>query len=212
MPRRSFDTVVVALLLLVAELPTSAYAQIGAAAERAAARAAVTSAEREAAERASKTGAGEASRRAATDTADRVVTRWSSSLCKSRAACPLPEGTANSFVGGSYDEVVLGKDTVLYRAFHERTFKLGNPAERFTYWSRTATKGTHAAIDSAIPVSKNGNLADRVVAIRVPRGTRVFEGSARGIEQGPVGGGSQVVLEGVKPEWEMLPDAARRAP
>lgn len=195
----------IAVLSTFGLLPGAAAAQIGAAAERAAARAAVTAAERQAAERAAKDAAGATSRRAVNQAADHVVKRWSSSFCKPAAPCPLPAKTANSFKGGSYDEVVLGGDTVLYRVFHEPAHRFGLPGERFSYWSRSNARGTQAAVDSAIDVSKYGNTAERLVAVRVPRGTRVYEGKTQSIERGPIGGGNQVVVDSVRPDWEVKP-------
>jgi len=101
-----------------------------------------------------KTAAEAVSRRAVVNASDRVIKRWASSLCKPAAPCPLPAKTANTFVGGSYDEVILGKDTILYRAFHEPKFKFGEPGERLSYWSRSKANNVQATIDSAIPVSK----------------------------------------------------------
>lgn len=196
--------------------PTAAFAQIGAAAERAAGRAAMTAAERQAANSAAKEAAGAVSRRSATASADRVVTRWSASLCKPASPCPLPEKVAVTFNGGSYNELILGKDTVLYRVFHAPKFKFGDSTKSLSYWSRSDARGTQAAIDSAIDVSSRGNTAERLAAIRVPKGTRVFEGETRAAggrygspERGPVGGGNQVVVEDVKPTWEITLEEAR---
>ena len=186
-------------------LSSGASAQIGAATERAAARAAVTAAERQAAERAAKEAATATSRRAATQAADRVIKRWSSSLCKSAAPCPLPSKTADTFKGGSYDEVILGSDTVLYRAFHDPKHRFGVAGERFSYWSRSDSRGVQATVDSAIDVSRYGNTAERLVAVRVPKGTRVYEGLTQSIHKGPAGGGNQVVLDDVRLAWEVKP-------
>jgi hypothetical protein len=60
-------------------------------------------------------------------------------------------------------------------------------------------------IDSAIPTSRNGNVAARQVSIIVPRGTTIYEGVARPLTRGPVGGGNQVILDGVRPEWVVRP-------
>lgn len=193
------------LLSALLVMPVAATAQIGAAAERAAARAAVTAAERQAAERAAKAAATATSRRAATQAADRVIKRWSSSLCKSAAPCPLPAKMADTFKGGSYDEVILGSDTVLYRAFHDPKHRFGMAGERFSYWSRSDSRGVQAAVDNAIDVSRYGNTAERLVAVRVPRGTRVYEGQTQSIQRGPIGGGNQVVLDDVRPAWEVKP-------
>lgn len=193
----------IAVLSAIVLLPGAVSAQIGAAAERAAARAALAPAERQAAERAAKEAAGVSSRRAMNEAVDRVVKRWSSSLCKPAASCPLPAKVANTFKGGSYNEVMLGKDTILYRVFHDPTHKLGMPGERFSYWSRSDARGTQAVVDRAIDVSGYGNTAERLVAVRVPRGTRVYEGVTQSIERGPIGGGNQIVVDGVRADWEV---------
>ena len=44
--------------------------------------------------------------------------------------------TQNTFKGGSYDEVVLGQDTVLYRVFHDPAHKFGGPAGAGACWVR----------------------------------------------------------------------------
>jgi len=175
------------------------------AAQRAAQRAAIQSAERSAAKQASETAAKAASRRALNQTGDRIVQRWASSMCKPSNPCPLPAKAANTFVGGAYDEVILTNDTVLYRVFHEPKYKFGAPGEA-SYWSRSDARGIQAAIDRSIPVSKNGNTAEKLVAIRVPKGTRIFEGKAQAFERGPAGGGSQVVIDDVQPGWEIKND------
>jgi hypothetical protein len=123
--------------------------------------------------------------------------------------CPLPEKVAGTYVGGAYDEVILGSETTLYRVFHDPARRFGAPGEVHSYWSRSDSRGVQAAVDRGIDVSRFGNTADNVVAIRVPAGTRVFEGRARGTEHGTPGGGSQVVVERVKPEWEVAAKAPR---
>ena len=45
-----------------------------------------------------------------------------------------------------------------------------------------------------------GNSAEKVVKIRVPSGTRVFEGISAP-QGGLLGGGSQVYLQDVNPAW-----------
>jgi len=197
-----YKSLVNSAFAVVTLLPLIASAWVEAVAERAAQRAAIQAVERSAAKQASKTAAQTASRRALTQTGDRIVNRWASSLCKPSNPCPLPAKTANTFVGGAYDEVILSNDTVLYRVYHEPKFKFGATGEA-SYWSRSDASGTQAVIDRAIPVSKNGNTADRLVAINVPKGTRIFEGKAQALERGPIGGGGQVVIDDVKPEWEI---------
>ena len=67
------------------------------------------------------------------------------------------------------------------------------------------SSATSAQIFSAIDVSGFGNTAERLVAVRMPRGTRVYDGKAQGMERGPIGGGSQVVVDGVRIDWEVKP-------
>ena len=179
------------------------YAQIGPAVERAAARAALKAAETQAAKRATAGVVTSTSRGSINQATDRVVRKWSSSLCKPAAPCPLDEKTANTFRGGSYKEVILGRDTTLYRAYHNLDRKFGDPSGRISYWSRSDAKGTKAVVDSGIEVSRYGNTADRLVAIKVPKGTRVFEGNTHSIHKGPIGGGNQVILNKTRPEWEI---------
>jgi hypothetical protein len=202
------------VLLCQITLPRASFAQIGAAAERAAARSAVVAAERQAAERAAKGAAAASAQRAAKSSADRVVRRWTTSLCKPSTPCPLPEKIGRhdvgaSYVGGSYDEVILGQETVLYRAYHDPKLKFGEPGQRFSFWTRSNEKGTQAVVDSAIPVTNSGNTAERVVAVRLPKGARVYEGQAAAIERGPAGGGNQIIVENVKPEWEFRLESSR---
>ncbi len=185
--------------ILVALGSPAAQAQVASAAERAAARAAAQAAQRKATERAAVAAA---ERQAVQGAADRVVRRWSLPLCKPELRCPLPPSVARTFRGGSYDEVILQKDTNLYRVYSDPAAKLGRPGQQYSYWSRSDARGLEAAIDGAIEVSRWGNTAQRQVAIRVPSGTKVFEGHAGLPDSGrPVGGGTQVVLEKVRPEW-----------
>lgn len=213
---------VLALFWLIA-LSSTPYAQIGAAAERAAARAAVTAAERQAAKRSAQAAGESTARRSVAKSADGFVKRHTVSLCRLRGPCPLPptelrKGAgpkekpipiAESFVGGSYDEVILGQDTILYRAYHDSRGGFGNPNYSHSFWTRSKIKDTQAVMDSAIPATKGGNMADRLFAIRVPKGTTVFEGKAQGLDRGPIGGGNQVVIKNVKPDWEIAIDNAR---
>ncbi len=171
-----------------------AEAQIAGALRRAAPRAAA----RQAAERATvRTAAVRADRQAA----DQLVRRWTVSRCKPHRPCPLPAREAATFTGGSYNQVRLGGDTRLYRVYSSPETRLGAPGERYSYWSRSNATGTRAVIDSAIPTSRNGNRAGRQVSIIVPRGTTIYEGNARALPRGPVGGGNQVLLDRVHPEW-----------
>lgn len=186
--------VLLSLPIVVPMYPAGA--QIFGAAERAAARAAAGRAKRPAVkrslERSERATAGSAFRR---EGADLLVRRWSTSLCRRPKPCPLPEKIGNSFRGGSYNEVILGRDTTFYRVYTRPEVKYGVPGERYSFWSRSSARGTGAVIDGAIPVSRNGNVAARQVSITLRKGTKVFDGYAAPLPRGPVGGGSQVVIE-----------------
>ena len=167
-----------------------AHAQIMNAARRAAVRSAAQAAERSAV-RAAERGAAQATERSAVRAAerdtvaakrgagataprlrDRVTQRWSTSLCSRQRPCPLPARVGSSFRAGSYNEVVLGRDTVFYRTYSNPAFRAGS-ASRYSYWSRSPARGIQAVIDRAIPVSRNGNIASRRVGVLVPKGTRI---------------------------------------
>jgi len=198
-PRRTLRRVAAYVVAIQLAATSFAQAQISGATERAAARAAAQTAQRKTTERAA-TAAIE--RQSALAAADRVVRRWSLPLCRPELQCPLPPTIARTFRGGTYDEVILQKDTKLYRVYSDPVTKLGRPDDKYSYWSRSDARGLQAAIDGAIEVSRWGNTARHQVAIRVPRGTKVFEGQAGRPDSGrPIGGGSQVVLEKVRPEW-----------
>ncbi|MGZ0020552.1 hypothetical protein [Nitrosomonas sp. wSCUT-2] len=193
-------TVAAALICLIISPAASAY--IGSA-QRAAAHAAAAAAQRHTMKRPLPVSAKPFVQRVAAREPDRVVKRWTSSLCKPANPCPLDEKTANTFRGGSYAETILSKDTILYRNYHLPSRKFGAVNERFSYWSRNSASGTQAVIDRAIDVSRYGNRADRIVAVRVPKGTRVYEGATHGLDKGAVGGGNQVILDRVRPEWKI---------
>lgn len=111
-------------------------------------------------------------------------------------AGPLPAEVASTFRGGSYNQVALESDTVLYRVYG------GSSSQHARYWSRTAPQGSlQARMDLALPP---GNTAQNVVQIRVPQGTTVFEGAAAP-NFGQLGGGNQVYIERVDPSWEVKP-------
>lgn len=111
-------------------------------------------------------------------------------------AGPLPAEVASTFRGGSYSQVALESDTVLYRVYG------GSSGQLSPYWSRTAPQGPlQARMDLALPP---GNTAQNVVQIRVPQGTTVFEGAA-GPNFGQLGGGNQVYIPRVDPSWVVKP-------
>ena len=138
---------------------------------------------------------------AARASADVTLRRWTAARCSTPHSCPLPQRHAETFVGGSYNEVRLGQDTTLYRVYTSSERKFGVPGERYSFWSRSTARGRQALIDSAVPTSTNGNTAAYQVAIQVPRGTVIYEGRARGLARGPAGGGNQVVLERAHTDW-----------
>jgi len=190
------------LLATVAGL-APAHAQLTGAAERAAARAAARAAERNAVRKAAAPAAGQ---QAVRQTDDQILRRWNNAMCKRTEPCPLPDSIGRTFKG-SYDETVLSRDTVFYRVYANPKQRLGTPGEPFSYWTRSDARGLQAAIDAAVPVSRTGNTAQYQVAVRVPKGTRVFEGETRSLDRygpvggGPIGGGNQVVINQVRPEW-----------
>ena len=192
-----------ACLVVVLASPIPAIAQVAGAAERAAARAAARAAERNAVQRAAKSAAGQQAVRQADDL---TLRRWNNALCKRSAPCPLPDSIGKTFKG-SYNEVALARDTVFYRVYTNPQQRLGTPGEPFSYWTRSDARGLQAAIDAALPVSRTGNTAQYQVAVRVPKGTRVFEGETNSLDRygpvggGPIGGGNQVVINRVKPQW-----------
>lgn len=115
-------------------------------------------------------------------------------LCGPARPCPLPEHVGATFVGGRYRETILLKDTRFHRVQAQPHAPFGDPSSPWTYWSRSLETGLQAIINRAVPTSRNGNTAGHNVTITLPRGTRVFEGTAASLPRGPVGGGNQVVI------------------
>jgi hypothetical protein len=109
---------------------------------------------------------------------------------------PLEPEVGETFRSASYTARTLGRPVDLYRAYSD-------PARKFRpYWSRTPPSGPlQTTIDSAL-LSEYGNLATRVVHIRVPAGETVFEGFVAR-QQLRLGGGSQVYLLRLDPSWEV---------
>jgi len=107
---------------------------------------------------------------------------------------PLPQGVANTFRGGSYAQTQLHRTTSLYRVYGGRSGKIGS------FWTRTPPSGP---LQSRIDLALNpawGNTANQTVRIEVPAGTTIFEGAAAS-QGGLVGGGNQVVVPRVDPNW-----------
>ena len=108
---------------------------------------------------------------------------------------PLPENLAKTFRGGSYSEVTLQSDTILYRIYGGTANKIG------LFWSRIEPTGPlQSQIDLALK-PEWGNTAENVVKIMVPAGTKIFEGFAENQGGYLLGGGSQVIIMNVDPNW-----------
>ena len=110
---------------------------------------------------------------------------------------PLPLSIVNTFRSGTYAEVVTQEPTTLYRVYGGGAEELGG------YWTRTPPAGpVQSIIDSALN-PKWGNTATKVVEMKVPTGTKLFEGVAAA-QGGLVGGGNQVLLPKdfkIDPSW-----------
>lgn len=196
-------------LLLICGLMTSfacqlAHAQLGAAVKNAAKKAAVKNAAKQSAlSRANKNATfksipGENGPRAKLPVLykenGQIVKRWSNPLCSKQSKCPLPEHVGKSFKAGTYDERVIQEDTYLYRVYSDPKQQLYTENNAYAYWSRSPTKGTQAIIEKAIPTLKNGNSAENIVKIKVPKGTTIYEGQASK-DAKLAGGANQVVLK-----------------
>ncbi len=107
---------------------------------------------------------------------------------------PLPDAVARTFRSSSYTAHVVSQPTVLYRAYGGRAGALGQ------FWTRTRPSGPlQAQVDLALR-PEWGNTAVQVIEIRVPAGTKIYEGAAAG--QGDLlGGGNQVFIPAVDPSW-----------
>ncbi len=107
---------------------------------------------------------------------------------------PLGAEMASTFRGASYTEVILTEDTTLYRVHGGSSPQIG------PYWTRTPPSGPlQSRLDSALN-PEWGNTAESVVTIKVPSGTKVFEGSA-GPQGGLLGGGNQMLVPVVDSRW-----------
>lgn len=125
---------------------------------------------------------------------DVLVKRWNQHFCKPEP-CPLDKDKASKFTGHSYDEIVLEKDTVLYRAYHSPA-----AAPDGLWWKRSPNaKGTSAIIGNAIP-TRAGNYADHMARIRVPKGQTIYEGKSAA-QGGLAGGDDQIFLKNVESSW-----------
>ncbi|SAM66047.1 Probable hemagglutinin-related protein [Cardiobacterium hominis] len=109
----------------------------------------------------------------------------------------LNEDMAKTFSGSRYKEVVLDKDTILFRAGTDK-IPLGQ------YFSLEEPLGImQSRIDKAIPpVWPNGGKSpiDTAFAVKVPAGTKVYIGEVGSQHHAFVGGTQQIIV--VKP-WEI---------
>jgi hypothetical protein len=107
----------------------------------------------------------------------------------------------NTFRSGSYTAHTLTRPKDLYRVYSvdERKFR--------PFWTDIPPSGPlQSKLDSALLPSFR-NEATKVVHVRVPPGETIFEGFSAGqVEETGVnliGGGPQIVVNNVKPEWEV---------
>ena len=143
------------------------------------------------------------------------ATRWDKNLCNSKSSCPLPNELGKTFKGGTYDEVILSKDTTMYRSYDGMStpfggeYKLGGHG--VSWWKLEPSKGMAAVIDNAIPARNSGNVASKLSRIKVPAGERIYEGKSGPIytEDGnsrqivAVGGKTQIAIVGDASAWEI---------
>jgi len=107
---------------------------------------------------------------------------------------PLPDTIATTFRSGTYSEIITQRPTTLYRVYGGKAGKLGS------YWTTSLPQGpVQSIIDSALNPAW-GNTATNVAVINVPKGVTMYLGYAEQ-QGGLVGGGIQVFIERVNPEW-----------
>ena len=107
----------------------------------------------------------------------------------------------DTFRSSSYSARTLAQPKDLYRTYSQKDKKFR------AYWTDIPPSGPlQSTIDSAL-LPSFGNEATRVVHIRVPPGETIFEGFSAGQLEDPgvnlLGGGRQIVVDNVKPEWEV---------
>ncbi len=112
----------------------------------------------------------------------------------------LPLEVQNSFSGGTFKEKKIKEETTYYRVYGGQTVKKGG------YMSQTPQYG---GLQSQIDLALNpewGNKASSIVAIKVPKGTVVYEGKAalQKFNRNTsllLGGGNQVYIPEVDEGW-----------
>jgi hypothetical protein len=110
---------------------------------------------------------------------------------------PLSPKVAATFRSSSYTSRKLAEPKELWRAYSDPDKKLG------PYWTDIKPSGPlQTTIDSALHFTFK-NKASAVAHIRVPAGTRVFQGFAGPQGGGYLGGGPQFLLPRRLPAWEV---------
>jgi hypothetical protein len=112
-----------------------------------------------------------------------------------------PKSVASTFRSGTYTEKVLRRDIILYRVYG------GEAKAEGRYWTRIRPEGKlQSDHDSAI-LPEFKNTGDKLVIIRIPAGTKVYEGYAAsqqsnlGSRAQFFGGGNQVYVPQVESKW-----------
>ena len=110
----------------------------------------------------------------------------------------LDDAVASTFRSGTYTANTLSEGTMLYRVYGGNAGKIGS------YWTRTKPSGPlQSQLDSAL-APQWGNSASKIVSMRVPKGTTIYEGSAASQSTGVgqiLGGGGQVYIPNINPNW-----------
>lgn len=105
---------------------------------------------------------------------------------------------ASTFRSGTYTEKVLTKDVILYRVYG------GKAGPDGSYLTRLKPRGgMQARMDSALK-PKWGNTAVKVARIKIPKGTKIYEGIAaeqKGNTSHYLGGGNQIYIKKVEASW-----------
>lgn len=123
-----------------------------------------------------------------------VARRWGPAF----GAGPLGAAKAALFRAASYTELRTNEPLILYRVYGGDALQLGK------WWTRTPPAGSlQSVMDSAI-LPEWGNDATKIVTIQIPSGTTIFQGFAAPQSNelmSLIGGGSQVYIENVNPNW-----------
>jgi hypothetical protein len=94
----------------------------------------------------------------------------------------------------SYTEKITPKEIILYRVIS----KDGNPTG--SYLTRAKPRGPlTSVIDSSLDQNW-GNTATKVIKLKIPKGTKLYEGVAAP-QRGLVGGGNQIYLPKIDKNW-----------